>query len=356
MDIRKIINYYSVRVRNKTTVLIKNLAMQLVNTKLDNVRDLENLLTDFVLSGKLIRGTLYLLITKMYGNKKIEDFLDIAVAIELNHSGLLIHDDIIDNDFLRRGKPTMHRRYSFLASDLGITDKEDLGKNMALCMGDICFFGSNLIIENSSIPKDIKQRITKYYFLQLLKTGLSQMLDVKLGLSTKDPKLSEIFKVYNYKTGSYTFNSPLIMGYYSSGNKDEAEIDILEKIGYSLGIIFQITDDLIGFLKDGKAIGKDAGSDIRENKKTIIRYFMLKQLKYSEYNFALKCFGNKRLSNVDLEKLREIYYTRQIDKIINKYLLDETIKAKANIKKLHLSDDYKTALIQFTENLVDRLI
>jgi len=355
MDIKQIMNSYYKKIYKKTTVIVKNLTKELKATNLENVSDLEKILLPFVLSGKLIRGSLYLLAAKMYGHKNINNLLDIAVAIELNHSGLLIHDDIMDHDLFRRGKPSIHKIYSLLASSLKIAEKDDFGKNMAICLGDICFFGASMITEQSSLPAKTKQKVKKYYFLQLLKTGFGQMLDVKLGLSKKEPTFPEIIRVYDYKTGGYTFNSPFVMGYYSSGKKDKKEVNILEKAGYSLGRIFQITDDLIGFLKNKEIIGKDSGSDIRENKKTIVRYFLLKKLKSSEYNFARQCFGNKKLTTKDLEKLRQIFYIRKVDKIVNESILKEVINAKENINKLHVDKKYKNILLQFANHLVNRI-
>lgn len=355
MNIREILANYSERISDNGILRTEDLSHQLSETKLDNVTDLKRKVIDFTLSGKLIRSSLCLLISQMYGRKKVDDLLDIAFAIELNHSGLLIHDDIMDDDNFRRGKPSIHAQYELSASALGVKDKENFGKNMAVCLGDICFFWSNILIENSPVPTVVKKRIANYYFFQLIKTGLGQMLDVKLGMSQKNPKIAEIIKVYDYKTGNYTFNAPIVAGYYSSGKNEKKEIILLEKIGFSLGIIFQITDDLIGFLKDKEVTGKVAGSDVRENKKTIIRHFMLKSLKSKECEFILECFGNKKLKLKDLKRLRKIFYERKIDKKINRYISKEVEEVQKNIEKLNLKEQHKNNLIQFVKYLVNRL-
>ncbi len=344
MSFDQIIQRHSALVHKQTKIFLEDLEKYLRVTELDEVRDVRRLLEDFVLSGKLIRGSLYLILAKMYGHKNIDSLRDIAVAIEINHSGLLIHDDVMDNDSLRRGKPSMHMRYKSRAQNLHIKDADTYGNNMAICIGDICFFVSSLLIERSPLPYEIKKRVVEYYFLQIIKTGLGQMSDVKFGLSEKDPSITDIQRIYQYKTATYTFNAPFVMGYLSCNKNNVHEIEMLEKLGCSLGIIFQITDDLIGFTQKSETIGKDAGSDVRENKKTLVRNLMLKKLKKDELDFAHWCFGNKRLTNQELVKLREIFFKEKINEIIKEYIEKESANAKRIIVQLSISKEYKAQL------------
>ncbi len=354
MEIKKILLNYQEKIRNQTEVLIKDLTSRLQPSKLENVNDLNNILKDFMLTGKLIRGSLYLWMSNIYGRKNINNLVNVAVAIEVNHSGLLIHDDIMDNDSLRRGKPTIHLRYQSLASAFNIDKKEEFGRDMAICLGDICFLAANLFIQNSKISSNLKEKLIDYFNFQIIKTGLSQMLDVQLGLSKNEPSLKEILKVYEYKTANYTFKTPLVLGYLSANGQKTKEIGMLENLGQSWGLIFQITDDLIGFLKDEKTIGKTTGSDIRENKKTIIRYFLFKKITNNDLIFVRNSFGNKQLTEKELEKLRSIFYLRKIDRVINNYLNKEREKAVKTIEKLAITKEDKKLLINFTDYLINR--
>lgn len=120
-------------------------------------------------------------------------------------------------------------------------------------------------------------------------------------------------------------------------------------------MIFQIVDDLLGFLGNSNEIGKDIGSDIKENKKTLIRYFMFKKLKGKELNFAKKCFGNKNLSLAKINVLREIYFKNKINILIDEIILKESKKVKNEISNLRIKDEHKEYLISFVDYLINRV-
>lgn len=355
MDILKLIANYRPFVEKRIVNIFDSLENEILPTQLDYAFFLKKTLLDFSLSGKFFRSALYLIVCQMYGCRDVDKFIDIAAALELSHSGLLIHDDVMDNGKIRRGKPAIHTQYDFLADKLKIFDRENYGKNKAICLGDICFFMANILIENTPVTNVIKKRIIKYFNIQIIKTGLAQISDVVYSMSLKDPGIDEILKIYRYKTGNYTFNNPLILGYLSSGKTDPKEIILLESIGYSLGVIYQIVDDLIGLVQDKEVIGKDMGVDVRENKKTIVRFYLLKYLKGKDRDFARYCFGNKDLSFSEFKELRRIFYLRGIDRKINTHIQTELKKAIQNISKLKLGAENKQQIISFANYLVSRV-
>lgn len=353
--IEEFFSLYSKKIKNYLPIVSRAITSSLKEVNPLEAKKFKKILKDFVSRGKLLRGSLYLLISHFYGKRKIDNLIDIALAIEINHSGLLIHDDIIDNSNLRRGKYTLHRYYCYEGEKMKFYNPKDYGINMAICFADICFFVAVLIMNNNFLNGKIKEKIISYYNDQLLKVGLAQMIDVKLGASSREPRLKEIFNLYKYKTANYSFVSPMVMGYLSAGKKDKKEIFVLEKIGYSLGLIFQIVDDLLGFLGNSKKIGKDIGSDVKENKKTLIRYFMFKKLKGQDLFLAKKCFGNKNLSLGKLNILREIYFKNKINILIDEIILKESKKAKNEISNLRIKDEHKKYLISFVDYLINRI-
>lgn len=219
--IEEFLSLYSEKIKSYLPIVSKDTASSLKEVDPFEAKKFEKILKDFVSRGKLLRGSLYLLTAYFYGKRKIDNLIDIALAVEINHSGLLIHDDIIDNSNLRRGKDALHRYYCYEGEKMKINNPEDYGVNMAICFADICFFVAALIMNNNSLNVRIKEKIISYYNYQLLKVGLAQMMDVKFGVSPREPNLKEIFNVYKYKTANYSFVSPMIMGYLSAGKKEK---------------------------------------------------------------------------------------------------------------------------------------
>ena len=115
--------------------------------KLQLTEDLNNLsqqciqdIFDFTLKGKMLRGIFVLLAHVMFGGTSMQAAIRIAAALELNQTGLLIHDDIMDNDELRRGEPSMFVKYRSVGQKLQVEHTEHFGTSMALLMGDTAFF------------------------------------------------------------------------------------------------------------------------------------------------------------------------------------------------------------------------
>src|SRR5579871_4550068 len=137
-------------------------------------------LLPFITGGKMIRGCLVLFIYHAYGKKISKDAIRIAVAVELFHTGLLIHDDIMDNDLVRRGQPTIFAQYQLLGEVEKITDSYHFGQSMGMCVGDIIFFlGFQVLSEISD--SDMKQYLMKLYTKELMNVGFAQMQDVYAG-------------------------------------------------------------------------------------------------------------------------------------------------------------------------------
>jgi geranylgeranyl diphosphate synthase type I len=192
-----------------------------------------------VSEGKTIRGSLVLLTHDILHGTVHDDALRVAAAYELIQTGLIIHDDIMDHDILRRGKPTLHIQYKSEA--------------LAMCVGDILFFLAEELLSGTNV-----QTISDQIFQEV---GIAQMQDVSFGLKKDFPTKEEIISLYTYKTARYTFSLPMMAGAILA-RADRETINLLENLGESMGILFQIQNDALG-----------SKGDDRENKKTLVRYY-----------------------------------------------------------------------------------
>lgn len=178
-------------------------------------------LLSFVIAGKTIRGSLVLYAYSLFQKGAPESVLHASAALELIHSGFLIHDDIMDQDDVRRGNPSMHMRYARLG------DKH-FGTSMGINLADLCFF-----LAYELIPLEV----TRYVSREWASVVVAQMHDVS-GAKTPEEKLT----VYRYKTARYTFSVPLSIGARLAGAPRDT-IKQLETLGEYLGMLYQIRDD-----------------------------------------------------------------------------------------------------------------
>jgi len=277
--------------------------------------DLKGRLLPFALNGKMIRGSL---VYHMYsflqeGDKRGQDvahqktdhesqqkqLLQAAAAFELIQAALLIHDDIMDNDVQRRGKPTIHVQYQQEFSRGKNTTL--LGTSLAICLGDEALFLAMQLV--ASLQDPFAGRIMRYMAPEMVKTGLGQAQDVISAASTIATK-EEILSTYLYKTAGYTFTIPLSVGALLAG-KNEAYLEKISSIGRSLGLLFQLQDDFLGIFGDPTKTGKNITSDVAENKKTLIRESLFASATKSELQWLTTLFGNPAVTQAEVEDIQQ---------------------------------------------------
>lgn len=339
INLAKYIDQFNDELLNENSIIIK-----------DNLKQFANLNSD----GKLIRGVLVNL-----GYKIIKEESDysypLALAFEVFQTSILVHDDIIDNDDLRRGKTTIHAyNYDKYYKLTKSSKSKELSNNLAICIGDLGFYKANYIISNNYKNDSNLGNILDYYNEVVINTIRGEILDVVLPFNEEfkldNNSLEEnILEIYKLKTAYYTIVGPLSLGMILAGCSKEKLKDI-EKTGYTLGIAFQLQDDMLGIY--GEEIGKPVGSDIEEFKQTLLYAYTKKNKKY--YDELLKVYG-KKVDKNSLSKVREIFknsgaYSYTLDMINSLY--EESEKVLNDIDWLKEED--KEIIIGFIEYLKNR--
>lgn len=207
-------------------------------------------LEDFLLnSGKRIRPIMCLLGNELFGEIHVDAY-HIAAAIELFHNFTLIHDDIMDEAPLRRGKPTVHSVH---------------GEPTALLGGDVMMVIAYDYL-NKIEPQNLKKVIT--LFNRTAKDVCEgQQYDMDFE-KMQNVSLTEYIKMIELKT-SVLLAASLQLGSIIGGASDGNQHHIYE-FGRNLGIAFQIQDDYLDAFGDPKKFGKQVGGDIQSNKKTFL--------------------------------------------------------------------------------------
>ncbi|AHC15273.1 polyprenyl synthetase family protein [Salinispira pacifica] len=228
-------------------------------------------LTDFALRGKHIRGSLVPFTYALLPGREVsfDAITDVAAALEILQSMLLIHDDIMDQDELRRGKAAIHALYMNDGRTLGVTDPAHYGESLGICAGDVATFLAMRIVASMEADDGLVRSVERFIADELMLVGLSQMQDVHHGqIDGSMVGYDDIIRTYRYKTGRYTFSLPMSLAGLLRGSSHDIR-QILEKTGELIGIIFQIKDDELGLFGNPESTGKPNDSDLREGKKTV---------------------------------------------------------------------------------------
>lgn len=302
----------------------------------------------FSCTGKTIRGCQVLFAANL-GRARVssQDALKAAAALELVHSSLLIHDDIIDRDLTRRGEKTIFAQYKEFAERENFEDAYHFGESVGLCVGDIGFFLAFKLLGTMGSESRIKNKIIECFGRELASVGFGEILDVYGGYHKGQLSEEEIIRIYRYKTAQYTFSLPFEIG-ARLAQLDEGVVQKLAEIGSYLGIIFQIKDDELGIFGNEDDIGKPAGSDIKENKKTLFSLYLFSQASEEEKMF-LKTVFSASLTPEQLDMVRKMIDQKGIRAHVERHVQNYAKRAYDLIDQVGISEVDKDILRKLVE-------
>ena len=292
-------------------------------------------LEDYTLRGKLIRGCLIpFTCYHLYGAEVLtRDTYSLAAAVELFQSMLLVHDDIMDQDELRRGRAAIHSLYSADGKKKQIENYQHYGESMGICFGDVATFAAFGIIAHLSCPPQVIQKILQCFSEELIRVGLAQMQDMhNAELSPELVSMDDIVNTYRYKTGRYTFSLPMRLGALLCGNNAEIG-QKLELLGEYLGIIFQVKDDEIGLFGDPVVTGKPNDSDLAAGKKTVFIQCLMSALSSVEKAELTRVLADYRGSE-DMEWVKNQMKIHAVQDSVRSLIADYKEKCLAIITTL----------------------
>lgn len=206
----------------------------------------------------------------------LEGVVAVAAALEIFHAAALVHDDIMDNSDLRRGEPSLHRRFETLHRDRGWTGSSTgYGSAAALLLGDLLLGWSDGLFERglAAADRDAAAATRAEFDRMRTEVMLGQYLDMLEEHSWRGRPEAELLarahRVIVYKSAKYSVEAPLAVGASLAGGS-LAQVAALREFGLPLGVAFQLRDDLLGVFGDPAVTGKPAGDDLREGKRTVL--------------------------------------------------------------------------------------
>ncbi len=216
-------------------------------------------------------------------------------GVELVQTALLMHDDFMDEDLLRRGLPTTQIYF-------GGKDKH-YGDSMAVNVGDVVLcLGYERILACELEAKRVLE-VGKILMRGITNTAFGQIYDVTL------PKLGElteekVMAVHRAKTAIYTFQNPLMIGGVLAGLPNKA-LDILREYSDIGGVAFQLQDDLLGMFGEVNKTGKSVNSDLLQGKCTLLIAKTIELGSEEQKRNLLKAWGNKKATEQEINKAKE---------------------------------------------------
>jgi geranylgeranyl diphosphate synthase type I len=286
-----------------------------------------------------------------------------AAGVEIYHNWTLVHDDIIDNDQMRRGIPAVHAALkSFSEKQYGLNgaSSEKFGLDFAILAGDIMQgWAMNMLLKSTELGVDAQAALALGRRLQeFVNRGLisGEALDVDfqyrdIGALSGE----EIEEMLALKTGvllSFCVESGAAIALGVSDFKDE-RIEALSRFARLAGIAFQLRDDWLGIFGDEKKLGKPLCSDFQERKPTLMLAKALELLPEGKKELLLAQLGKDEYTEKDIALIQELISLSGADKECLALAGDYSREA-GNILESFPDNRYRKLLFELLAFLVDR--
>ena len=288
------------------------------------------------LSGKKIRPVLTLMAANIFSSN-FKDALPAAYAIEMFRNFTLVHDDIMDDAPLRRGKETVHEKWDI---------------NAGILSGDAMLILAYQYFEN--YPAATFQKLAKLFSKTAIEVCDGQQLDVDFE-TRNDVTIKEYIKMISLKT-SVLIGAALKMGAIVS-DASESDAQKLYDFGLNLGIAFQLQDDFLDTFGNPETFGKQVGGDIIENKKTYLYLKSLALASDKDYQLLNNLYQSKLEDNTKkIELVKEIFNKYNIPTLMKEQIANYSEKAFAVLETMHISEKSKKEFLQFGKALMTRKV
>lgn len=288
------------------------------------------------LGGKRMRPVLTLMAAEVF-DADYTKALPAAMAVEVFHNFSLVHDDIMDDAPLRRGKETVHEKWNI---------------NTGILSGDAMLILAYQYFEQ--YEPVIFRDLAKLFSKTALEVCEGQQWDVDFE-TRFDVTIPEYLKMIEYKTAVLVAAAMKMGAIIAETSAENA--NLIYEFGLNLGLAFQLQDDYLDAFGDPETFGKQLGGDIIENKKT---YLYLKALVFSEKEKAeeLKNLFSVQLedNSAKIDAVKEIFNYSGASKATQEAIQEYTFKAFETLNKMSIDGKKKEVLRAFGENLMGRKV
>ncbi|MBO2543296.1 polyprenyl synthetase family protein [Salegentibacter sp. BDJ18] len=288
------------------------------------------------LGGKRLRPVLVLMATDIF-DADYRKALDAALAIEVFHNFSLVHDDIMDDAPLRRGRETVHERWDI---------------NTGILSGDAMLINAYQLFENyeGETFKELARLFTK----TAIRVCEGQQYDIDFE-TRDDVAIEDYIRMIEFKT-AVLVGASLQMGAIVAGTSTQCKEAVYE-FGRLLGIAFQLQDDYLDAFGDPVTFGKQPGGDIIENKKTFLYLKALETSGASEVQQLEHLYTiNPAETSGKIEAVKNLFESSGAAELTRQEIEKYTNKAFDVLDKIEIAEEKKIPLRQFGEMLMNRKV
>jgi geranylgeranyl diphosphate synthase type II len=254
--------------------------------------------------GKRLRPRMVFCAYQSLGGTDLEAAAYVGAAFELLHTALIVHDDVIDHDFVRRGIPNVSGSYRNRALKNGATKEaaEHKGISAAVIAGDLALFHAHRMIDRSGVDDVRRQRLVAVMEDALYLSAAGELIDVDFSHLLEVPRVDDILTMERLKTAVYSFEGPLQAGAILAGAGEDV-VSTLADFGREIGVAYQIVDDLLGVFGTETETGKTTVGDLREGKSTVLIAYAASTREWANIEHLL---GKPELSEADAVQIRNV--------------------------------------------------
>ncbi|RYM35591.1 polyprenyl synthetase family protein [Brumimicrobium glaciale] len=285
------------------------------------------------LGGKRTRPSLTMLACHLFGTPGIKA-INAALAVELFHNFTLIHDDIMDDAPLRRGKATVHEKWD---------------RDVAILSGDVLFVEAySLLAKHDSV---VLPKLLNVFTRTAREVCEGQQMDMDYE-SSNTVTIDQYIEMIRLKT-SVLLGAALEMGALIGGAENKEDIQHIYDFGVNVGLAFQMHDDLLDLYADSEKFGKQVGGDILSNKKT---FLLLKayEIADQETKSQLDTILNNQSGQEKIDNAKAIFEQLGVRQKAEEQKDLFYQKALLNMKEINVPDANKKELLDLAKYLMSR--
>ena len=314
-------------------------------------RELTEVLTRFVArGGKRIRPALLYYTYRACGGVSDDKVMPMAMAVELLHTYLLIHDDIMDHADVRRGEPAAHVIYTDLHSSRGWRgDSEHFGESAAILLGDLAQTYSLELYSSVELAPEVAGEFRHQFSLMCQEVVLGQYLEMTAA-NREFLEEDELLRVLRMKSGRYSVERPVQLGYLLA-RATEATRQALTVYGLKMGEAFQLQDDLLGLFGDAETVGKPVGGDLKEGKFTLLIHHALRHLSPTDRVALESALGNPDLEPDEVLSVQGLIEASGARRRVQEMVETRLQQAYESLEAIDLAEDGAA----FLRGLIDYL-
>ncbi|WP_111718690.1 polyprenyl synthetase family protein [Homoserinimonas sp. OAct 916] len=227
--------------------------------------------------GKKLRPALVVSVYREFAGNQITHAVSAATAFELLHTAFLMHDDVIDQDTVRRGRLNIVGSFAEVAADRGASNADALlwGQASAILAGDLLIQAAQSTLARLPICENQRLALLDLFDHCVFVTAAGELADVAFATGAESPDLTDVLAMAEQKTASYSFEGPLQAGAILADAGPDA-LKALGEFGRLVGTAFQLRDDILGVFGDEQVTGKSVVSDLRAGKITALVAYALR--------------------------------------------------------------------------------